>query len=66
MANANACHIPTTRLDQECVRIALENAHDLIANGYTAEDAAQLACRGSWAEFYGYVVQKLRAEPDHK
>jgi hypothetical protein len=43
--------LPTSYLDKAIVRVAVLRARELIAQGYTADEAARHACRGSWSQW---------------
>ena len=62
MIDAGNHPMPSTRLDKTIARLALEDARKLVAEGYSLEEAATLACKGAWSEWCGYVLAQLQNE----
>ncbi len=62
MPKAEDQSIPTFYLDKAVVRLALEDARKLVAQGRTPEESATLACPGAWSEWRAYVLAQLRSE----
>jgi len=54
--------MPSTTLDKHIARLALEDARKLIAEGHSPDEAAALACRGSWRVVREYVRAILEGE----
>lgn len=50
---------PTSYLDKAIVRVALSRARELIAQGHSADEAAKLACPGSWSQWRNLVRAQL-------
>jgi hypothetical protein len=51
--------LPTSYLDKAVVRVAVLRARELFAQGYSADEAARLACPGSWSQWRSVVRMHL-------
>lgn len=60
MVERDSYRIPTTSLDKHIARLALDEAHRLVAAGVSPEVAATAACPGAWSEWRGWVLAVLR------
>lgn len=51
--------LPTSYLDKAVFRVALSPARELVVQGRSADEAARLACPGSWSQWSGAVRAQL-------
>jgi hypothetical protein len=51
---------PTSYLDKAIVRIAVLRARELVAQGYSADEASRIACPGAWSLWRNAVQEHLK------